>query len=289
MTNKLLQSHIRAIKINRILMIALIVLSVICLVFAWWLQEKCYDAWVSPQESASKDSRIASISRAIALQPKKLTGYHNLLDIYMEDDILTKAEHTQLRTLLLERQGKLNYSKDNLVELYRRIGFIEISAYDNTPQQRLKAAYPYFEAADSQPHAEDLDQLVIDGYLEISRYYSDYIWLTGAVRTPAAATVTDLIRHSKAVLDSFPEECDAARLAFACALADLLTQHGENWISIVGKDTVADLAARLEQELSVAGNSPSAKVLWEELNTWNNEIHPWEEVETRQSQKQDTC
>ena len=277
MTNKILKRHIRAIKFNRFLLWLSIILAITCLCFAQWLQNACYSAWVNPEKTGTQEARINSIMRAIALQPSELTGYNNLLDIYMEDGMLTKAEYTQLRELLLERQGKMNNSKDDLTGLYRRIAFTYIGSYDNTVQQRLRAAYPYFEAATLHQHPNDLEQMIIDCYMDIAEYYSEYIWLTGAVRKPTAAQITNLIRQSKSILDSFPAEAAGDKLAFACVLADLVTQHGQEWAIAVGHDVIAEFTAKIEEPLQVAAQSPAARNLWAELEAWKNERHAAEE------------
>lgn len=275
--DKQILTHIRAININRFLLVLMIVIAAASIVGSFWMEDQCYSFWTSVEEGAPSE-RAVSIMRAIALKPSEMSGYIKLLDVYIEDGTLTKKEYAQYQETLLRYQSKLAGAKGDLSGYYRTLADTYMSHYDASVQQRLKAAYPHFEQANHYPHQQDQGQMIVETYLQLSDYYANYIWLTGTLRKPTANEVRDLIRLSRSMLDSFPETAVNDRLALACVLADMVAQHGTMWEDVAGTDTVTELVAHILKQTETAATDPAGVRLQEELTAWKNEIQPGEEV-----------
>lgn len=275
MTNKQLCRHIRRIRFNSALAAILLVVAAALLTGSFLVTDHCYNTWIEPTgESAA--GQVNSILRAIRLRPTQPEGYHNILDIYLQDGLLTEAEDAAFRELLNEQQGRINKRPDEAAALYRRLAFSYITCYDANAEGRLKKAYSYFELTQPYSDATELEVTAIDTYLAVGNYFSEYIWLTGSLRQPTTSEIETLVKQLSGTLDGYQQNgADEERLGFVCCLMPLLDVHGGLWAERLQAETVAELTMKLSQQ-TTNGTTPVTARLQAELALWLDQEHPWE-------------
>lgn len=274
MKTKQLRRHIRKIRFNWFLICFFSLIAAICIIGSVYLTNYCYNKWLSPSGTAQE--RSEQIQRSIGLHPSRSEGYHTLLNAYLEDGLLTEEESHQLTEVLQQYQARLNKMPEEANVLYRRIAFAYLSSFDGDTTARFKMGYRYFERSRDYAGSDPLDQTAADTYLTIGSYCSEYLWLTGSLKEPNATEISGLIRRLSALLDSYAQGDDDKRLAFACTVADLMTDHGQLWVRKLGTDTVAALADKVAQQVQKPTSGNAAQRLKDELTAWAIAEHPWE-------------
>lgn len=262
MQTKQIRNHIRKIHINRFIVIICFLIAVASLLGAEFLIRHYYDCWLHP--TGTQQEQVQSLIRAINLYPNRLTGYNSLIDLYLEDDLLTEEEHRALRETVNEHLARLNKHPEQAAPLYRRLAFIHLSNYEADVTTRLKTACTYMKLAQAYPGEEQLQEAAIDAYLEINGYCAEYVWLTGSLRQPSIDEVDSLIRHIAAMMDTMQNGFDVDRLAYACTVAMLLNSQKDLWAEKTSAATVAALYEKLAEQ--AYASEPASERLLIELN-----------------------
>lgn len=262
MQTKQIRNHIRRIHINWFIVIFCFLIAVASLLGAEFLTRHYYDCWLHP--TGTQQEQAQSLIRAIDLYPNQLEGYNSLIDLYLEDDLLTEEEHKSLRETVNEHLARLNKKPEQAAQLYRRLAFIYLVNYDADVTTRLKTACTYMELAQEYPGEDQLQETAIDAYMEINSYCAEYVWLTGSLRQPAIAEVDRLIRHITAMMDAYANGNDADRLAYACTVAMLLHSQKDLWTEKTNTATVAALYEKLTEQAHAS--EPVSERLLAELN-----------------------
>lgn len=276
MTARQLKRHIRKIRTGRFWAIFLVILAAVMFGFSFWMTETYYDIWLAPDKTRPAAEQIESIERAIRLHPLEQEGYNKILDIHLIDGVLDEDEHAHFQELLDEQQERINRKCDVFTPLYRRLAFVYLANYHEDAQTRLKMAQNYLEVVQPFAGATQLEATAINAYLEISNYYTEYVWLEGSLRKPAGGEVNDILRRMVAMMDTMQHASDADRLAYACLVADLVSEHGDMWLNLVEYSKIAEVAATLEAQLSRKVTDPAAFRLKKELQAWCQQEQPWE-------------
>lgn len=274
MTNSQLKAHIVRIYFNWILAGIFAVIAAICITVSILSANFYYERWLNPTRG-NDYTQVQSLKRAINFRPTEEEGYHKILDIYVKDGVLTQQEEEDFRMLLNKYQERLNKYPEVLAKLHRKMAFSYVGCYDASAEERLQKAYSYFEKVPGTA-SSGLEESAIGTYLGIADYYTQYVWKEGSLQQPTRMEIDLLIKRMAGQMDTFSAEGGEDALAFACCVAALLDTHGELWISKTNTKTVADLAAKVAQQLLMPANNPVASRLKEELTQWEKQTHPWE-------------
>lgn len=253
MTTKQLHRHIRKIKRSGFCGFVMLVLTVLCFLSSLMITNIAYHKWIDPPDSSTEEQKIESIARAINLKPNKMEGYHKILDIYLEDGMLSSKEHARLQKLMSKHQAQLHKHAQDAVELYQSFAFGYLECYGNDPELRLKAADTYLRSA-LQYSEGTLADAEMEAFLMLENYYSSFIWGSNALRQPDGAQVRSLILQIEVMLDTFSKGEPELRLAYACCVADLLQHHGQLWAEKTDMTTVSHLMRKVfSQEVTTNG------------------------------------
>lgn len=276
MMKKQLHRHIRKVHFWGFLAALFAIAAVICTIGSMCYMDQCYEKWLNFEGESSKE-KIQSIERAIALRPQKVEAYNKVLDVYLEDELLTASEEEAFHTLLTKHQKDLHKVPGETAALYRRLAFACISRYDASAEDRLKKAHSYFTLA--QPYGDTPAQEVnaIETYLQLATYYSEYVWIPGSLRQPSASEVITLINRLSATLNDFQKADPEDALAYACCLASLLDTHGKLWTEKTEGYLVPQLAEKIKMQEAISALTPAAQRLQKELSYWAQQGHYWEE------------
>lgn len=278
MKTKHLRRHIRKIRFYKLLAIFLALIAVGSFASSVYLTEYYYQQWLNPTGENSL-VQAESIVRAIDLRPTRAEGYHKLLDVFLEDSLLSKKENGMLQELFNEQQERLNKVPSDAADLYSRTAFSYICCYDADAMGRLKAACRYFQLTQPYQDEDGIKETARASYVEIATYCTQYVWRTGSLQEPEEKEISEMIRRFSAMLDIYQDGADRDRLAYACSLAMLLTEHGTMWAEKVGVDTISRLTEKIEMQTLADTKDPAAVRLLEELTTWKNETKAWEVAE----------
>lgn len=262
MQTKQIEKHIRKIRLNWFIVISCFLIAVASLFCAEHLIQHYYVRWLHP--SGTQQEQEQCLVRAIALHPDQLQGYDSLLDLYLDDNILTEDEHKTIRETVNHHIARLNKHPKRAAQLYRRLAFTYLVHYDADITTRLQTACAYMKIAQEYLGEDQLKETAIDAYLEINSYCTEYVWLTGSVRQPSSAEVDRLIRHVSSMLNAYANGDDAERLAYACTVAMLLSSQKDVWIEKSDIATVAALYTKLTEQNHAS--DPAAERLLTELN-----------------------
>lgn len=261
MTNKQLRQHIRKIRFNRVMALLLAMIAIVCFVAGHWLTERYYDTWLHAE--GDLQTQVSSIIRAVALHPTRIEGYNMVLDIHLQDGVLTEDENDQLQNLISSYQSRLK-TVPEATALYRRIAFSYAGCYDADAEERLKKTYSYLRMQ-SYDDASALEATVIGSYIALGDYFSEYVWITGSLKKPTAVEIANLEHQLSATLNALQYGSDRDRLAFACSVRLLLSTHRQIWEETLGNDTVEKLEQKIQQQLLADVEDPAAIRLKAEL------------------------
>lgn len=271
MSETQLRKHIFTIRLLRLLAILLVIISVTSLYYSWFLKKSCYATWVKPTDGTVAQI-IESIYRAIKLEPDNSEGYRAMLAALLEDDILSEEEYTQFNSLITANQQVLHKNMNDTAPLYRQIAFTLLTSYCTEPQERLKAAYSYFQMAQEEEDADPLVQTTASVYVELGDYYAEYIWVSGISKEPSASDISDLLWRVSVTLDTMNLGSEEDRLAFACCIAALVTEHGQIWEQKIGSTAVHALIDNILMQTAAPASTATAVRLQEELYEWQHDF-----------------
>lgn len=267
MTNKQLKRHIARIRFNWVMVCIFALIAAIAISGSVLLSDYYYERWLNPKEGSPQE-QVQSLQRAIDFRPREGEGYHYLLDVYLNDGVLTEAENTAFRAFLTKHQESLNKVPEKAVTLYRRLAFAYISSYDGPAEERMDMAYRYFELTKPYADATSLEVTAIDTYLALGQYYAEYVYLAGSLRQPSRAEVENLIRRISGLMDAFQQSPSEDALAFTCCVAAILDTNGEEWSNLADADLVAALIEKVQKAQFDALQTPVALRLQKELAAW---------------------
>lgn len=273
MPSKLLKKHKRKIIVCYIMLLVWAVIALCGLYGAGWYEDTCYRAWL--KKDGTPAQVIDAAKKAIELKPEEPEAYHRVLDMMLQDNVLSKAEHAQLTKIIKPHQDKLYSNIDASAGLYRRLAFTILSSYDDNAQERMRAAYSYLEfSQQAEQNTTAVERSYVAAVLSLEAYYDEYIWLTGTNRAPTAVQLKEMILQAQMLLESMTS--DTMRLSYACCLADLLQEHGQVWVDTLGAEAVSAFADTLAMQAEYAVDKQATGLL-EELTEWTYKAHPWKE------------
>lgn len=270
MTTRQLRNHICKITALKVFVVLFAVLTAACAIGGSYLEEYYYTLWLYPSVQNDSQTRVSIIAQAVALRPAEDEGYINILDIYVEDGILTEKESDQFQALLKKYQKKLSENSDAAKNVYLELAFDYISCYEADASTRLKTAYEYFTLAPVGNSDNALLDTMHAMYIEIGAYCTEYVWNPGNGKTLNAVAANNLVKELTAMLDACRMGPERERLAYACCLAMLLDVHEDALKLVISAESVDTLIAKVIQVTEDGASGPAAMRLYNELLSWSD-------------------
>ncbi len=216
------------------------------LVVSGTLRKRAYNQYIGVSAATEIGKRQQSYIAALQLCPGEVEPYLLLLRTYGEDGRFTKAESEEFLAIYNANHNEIRPGKARGT-LHAEIGLLYINGYEDTPTMQLRMALPFFEIAQQEDNGT-----AVACYVQIGRYYQEYIWTAGIKEVPADK-MNALMGEINAMLDELEasSEPDTAfnSVGFATAVCDLLYSQRDILAMTVPQSTVIAVLDRIYKNL----------------------------------------
>lgn len=245
MNSGYLKWHLFKLRLSKVLIAIFVLCAVGCIWLGQSLTQYAYQQWTQPFDAYSMSAKLECYERAVALCPGNILAYERILETYLQDETITKAEFEDFQLLLNRNQSKIYASEDEAIAFYRKLINCILCAYDDVPEERLRNAHGYIEMV----RTYDLNNNIADAELEmqnaLASFYSNYVWSTVNVQKPTAAYIEALVKQ----IEEYATGCGATltqpQLVTVSQIAALLQSQGELLSTYSSVDTLSDLVIKI--------------------------------------------